>query len=292
MNSYKLQLFLTLAKSLNFHRAAQQAHVSPSTLSRNIKELERELGLELFTRNNRSVSLTHQGKRLHEYASDALQSWDSFCEELRQESSLLRGSLSIFCSVTASYSFLHDILTQFRSEQPHIAITLHTGDPALATERVVAGNEDISIASKQDAMPYGLDFKKITDSKLTLISPLNPSFEIPESPTAQDWSLIPFIFSERGVTRDRLERWIANSNIKPTIYAQVAGHEAIVSMVSLGFGVGLVPEIVLENSPLANKVKTIESSGDFGPYEVGICVLTSRLNNPIIREFWRSIGAE
>lgn len=292
MDTQKLKLFLMLAKNLNFNRAAKQAHVSPSTLTRIIQQLEQDTGVRLFTRSNRSVSLTHHGKKLQEFATDTLQNWENFREQLQQESALLRGSLSIFCSVTASYSFLYDILEQFRNLQPHIEITLHTGDPALSVDRITSGLEDIGIAAKQDAMPNGLMFKTMTQSRLTLIGPKSEQQSFNQNLTAPDWNKIPFIFSEKGVTRERLERWISQRQISPTIYAQVAGHEAIVSMVSLGFGVGLVPQIVLENSPLANSVLQLETDADFGEYEVGICALRNRLNNPIINAFWQTIGPD
>lgn len=292
MDGHRLRLFLLLAKNLNFNRAAKQAHVSPSTLSRVIKQLEDELEVSLFTRNNRSVSLTYQGKKLQQFAADSLQDWENFREQLQQESALLRGSLSLFCSVTASYSFLYDILAQFRRTQPHIAITLHTGDPAISMDRVASGFEDIGIAARQDTMPYGLVFKKMTHSNLTLIAPQAKQRSFSENLREPDWNKIPFIFSEKGVTRERLEKWLAQQQITPNIYAQVAGHEAIVSMVSLGFGVGLVPQIVLDNSPLAKSVVALANPCDFGDYEVGICVLRKRLNNPIINEFWKTIGSD
>lgn len=65
------------------------------------------------------------------------------------------------------------------------------------------------------------------------------------------------ILSEKGIGRQRVDHWFSTKGIKPKIYAQVAGNEAIVSMVSLGFGVGVVPQIVLDNSPLSDKVKIL-----------------------------------
>lgn len=290
MDSQKLKLFCTLAKTLNFHQAARLSHVSPPTLSRTIRQLEEDVGVKLFTRDNRSVALTSEGVRFLEFAQDSLNQWASIKEELITQSSMLRGSLSIYCSVTASYSFLYDILAAFRKEQPLIEITLHTGDPALSLERVLAGNEDIAIAARQQNTPQTLDFKTITLSSLTLIAPNTPHKDLSEGVTATHWNQIPFILPERGVTRERLESWFKSMRINPPIYAQVSGHEAIVSLVSLGFGYGLVPKIVLDNSPLKNRVRSVDTESDFGEYEVGICVLKKRLKNPIIREFWGNIG--
>src|SRR6187402_2229409 len=165
----KLKLFCALASSLHFGRAANTCHVSPSTLSRNIKQLEEDLAVRLFQRDNRSVALTHEGQSYLNFAREVLQQWETYQESLLAQADQLHGQLSIYCSVTASYSFLYNILTEFRVRHPGIAIKLHTGDPAQSIERVMAGYEDIAIATQPDKMPAGISFKSITQSPLVFI---------------------------------------------------------------------------------------------------------------------------
>ena len=83
--------------------------------------------------------------------------------------------------------------------------------------------------------------------------------------------------------------WFEERGLTPTIYAQVAGNEAIVSMVSLGFGVGVVPRIVLDNSPLADKVQVLDVQPELEPYEVGLFALEKKLKSPLIRAFWEQL---
>lgn len=290
MDIQKLRMFSALADSLHYHRAAETCHVSPSTLSRCISQLEQELNTRLFERDNRSVAITPQGLHLLAYARDSLQRWETLQDQIQENAQQLRGSLSLYCSVTASYSFLYDMLTDFRRQQPLIGITLHTGDPALAIERVLAGHEDIAIAAKLDRMPTEVSFKRITRSPLVLIQPIDDDWLAPTAMEAGgDWTGVPFIVSERGVARNRLDTWFSEQRIVPKIYAQVAGHEAIVSMVSLGFGVGLVPKIVLDNSPLADRVKAAPVQPQLAPYDVGLCVSNKRLKSPIVRSFWQQL---
>ena len=170
MESDKLLHFITLAETLHFARAAERCHISPSTLSRSIAQLEKEVGVQLVERDNRHVVLSQQGERFAPVARQMLQQWDTLCHSLRQAEEL-EGSLSIYCSVTASYSFLYDILTNFRKAHPRIAIRLHTGDPATAIERVREGHEDIAIAANYSPFPTNLRFKRIADSPLVLIAP-------------------------------------------------------------------------------------------------------------------------
>ena len=89
-----------------------------------------------------------------------------------------------------------------------------------------------------------------------------------------------------GLARQRVDRWFRDLGIKPLIYAQVAGNEAIVSMVSLGFGIGVVPEIVLDASPLAGQVAVLRVTPALAPYEVGLFTLEKKLRSPLIQAFW------
>ena len=74
--------------------------------------------------------------------------------------------------------------------------------------------------------------------------------------------------------------------IKPNIYAQVSGHEAIVSMVALGCGVGIAPDVVINNSPVRDKVDRLKIE-PIKPFELGVCCKRSQLDNPLIRAFWQ-----
>ncbi len=208
------------------------------------------------------------------------------------EAQELHGEISIYCSVTASYSFLYDILSPFRSDHPRIEIKLHTGDPDHAIGRVLAGDEDIAIGAQPDSLPAGLAFKPITISPLVFIAPSEESaLPLPprQPPDPIQWSAVPMILPEGGVGRKRVDAWFDTLGIKPTIYAQIAGNEAIVSMVSLGFGVGVVPKIVLDNSPLADRVQTLALQPELQPYEVGLFALEKRLKNPLIHAFWSQL---
>jgi LysR family positive regulator for ilvC len=92
-----------------------------------------------------------------------------------------------------------------------------------------------------------------------------------------DWSTVPFIMADQGPVRRRIELWFRRHKISnPSIYATVGGHEAMVSMVALGCGVALLPEVVLENSPepVRNRVMILERS-DEKTFELGVCAQKS-----------------
>lgn len=289
MNARSLQLFLALAENLHFGRTSREQYISPSALSRSIKQLEDSVGAPLFLRDNRSVTLTREGRLFQKYAGDTLRGWDSLRQSMRDDSDILRGELSLYCSVTASYSFLYDILNDFRSNHPHIEIKLHTGDAAKAVERVQEAREDIAIGARPDSLSPGVVFQPIARSDLRFIGPLSTlalSNEQIRQPTLESWRDVPMILSEEGLARTRIERWLRRHGIRPKIYAQVSGNEAIVSMVSLGFGIGVVPQIVLDNSPLASRIRTYDIEPPLTPYDIGLFALEKRLKEPLVNAFW------
>ena len=294
MDIRTLKNFLALADNLHFGRASADCHVSLSALSRNIKQLEGELGVMLFNRDNRSVVLTEEGTKFQLYAREAVSQWGQIRNQLSDNSDLLHGEISLYCSVTAVYSLLFDLLNRFRNNFPGIEIKLHTGDPEHAISRVIAGDEYISIAAHPRSLPRGLAFKPITVSPLVFIGPVEQNdlglpVVPPKSPA--HWAQIPMILAEGGIARNRINSWFRNIDVKPRVYAQVAGNEAIVSMVSLGLGIGVVPAIVLEHSPMRDRIQRLDVQPALDPYDIGLFALKKNLKNPLVNAFWSLIPA-
>jgi LysR family positive regulator for ilvC len=113
---------------------------------------------------------------------------------------------------------------------------------------------------------------------------------LPASPA--QWAQTPMILAEGGIARNRVDSWFRKMEVNPRIYAQVAGNEAIVSMVSLGLGIGVVPQIVLEHGPLADRVQILDVQPALEPYDVGMFALKKNLKNPLVNAFWSLVDAD
>jgi LysR family positive regulator for ilvC len=287
MDVREMQAFLSLASLLHFGRASEACHMSPSALSRSIKRTEDELGAELFRRDKRSVSLTPAGKLFISYCEESLARRSALEYSLNRETAELQGELRLYCSVTASYSYLQKILPAFRLQHPGIELKLRTGDQARSIARALAGEDDIVIAAEPQKMPSRLKFQELGRSTLRFIAPTTPCVvkDLLE-PELIDWESLPFIVAETGIARERLDHWFKSKGIKPYRYAQVSGHDAIVTMVGLGFGVALVPEIVINSSPLKSGVQFLEVEPNFSSFGIGICALASRMEDPLAKAFW------
>ena len=287
MDTRELELFISLAETLHFGQAGERMHLSPSAVSRTLRRMEDELGQRLLERDKRSVRLTAAGEALHQYAQQQLMQWRSFADSLQPHYQLLHGEISLYCSVTATYSLLSKLLSSFRNRYPAIELKLHTGDQADAIERVMSGSEDLSIAALPERLPKRLRVQTLAQSPLLFIAPAFPCL-VSELAAAEplDWAQLPLIVSERGLARQQVDAWCRANGIKPNIYAQVSGHEAIVSMVGLGLGVGVVPELVLANSPQRATIRVLDVQPALAPFVVGLCVAGARLDNPLVKAFW------
>ncbi|MET2950513.1 HTH-type transcriptional activator IlvY [Vibrio owensii] len=286
MNIKSLQLFIHLCDSKSFAKTAAAMHISPSALSRQIQKLEEETHQQLFLRDNRSVELTVQGKKLLPVALKILGEWQQYQSYVKGTEDELKGEIRLFCSVTASYSHLPELISEFRIQHPFIEFKLSTGDPAQAIDKILADEADIAISAKPDQLPAKVAFEPISEIPLSVIAPVGvSSFAEELQKETPDWSTIPFILPEAGTARERANVWFKQMKIKPNIYAQVAGHEAIVSMVALGCGVGIAPDVVINNSPVREKINRLKVQ-PIKPFELGVCCIKSQLENPLVKALW------
>ena len=279
MDIKSLAMFNHLAQSLHFGQTAKAMFVTPSTLSRAIQRLEQDAGATLFQRNNREVSLTPEGRLFLSFSIETVQQWQSLQSQLAQQTQYLTGEMSVYCSVTAAHSHLPGMLNQFRAQHPQVDIKLVTGDPALSIQKVLDGQADVAISIKTPQMHPDIRFKAIDDVPLVLVVP--KSLGIRHLRQIK-WDQHQIIMPESGPSKRIVHHWFAEHNIRPKVYASVGGNEAIVSMVALGFGIGIVPSIVLDNSAQSNQVIAINID-DIESYQIGLCCHTRKQDEPMIK---------
>lgn len=278
MDFRALQLFQHLASSLHFGKTANAMFVSPSTLSRAIQRLEDETRATLFIRDNRTVKLTPAGEKLLSFSQQMLSQWHSLRAELDQMNPMLSGEIKLFCSVTASQSHLPWVLNLFREKHPQVEVKLSTGDHGLSVNKVMQQDTDVAIAIHTPDMPKEIAFLPIDTIPLLLIAPKDSNLNTLEE---VDWRNHSVVLPESGPSKRIVHHWFSEMGLKPRVYATVGGNEAIVSMVALGCGLGIVPKVVIDNSVVANKINRITIK-NIEPYKLGLCCLKSRLDEPLI----------
>ena len=292
MELKSLAMFVDLAKSLHFGKTAEAHHVSPSTLSRVIQRLEADVGSILLHRDNRTVVLSEAGKQFRQFAEQQIEQWQLLQNSLNQKQIELQGKLHIYCSVTAAYSHLPPLLERFRQQHPLVEIMLTTGDAADALEQVEKQAVDFAIAAKPEQLSRIFTFHHLAEIPLSVIAPTMVCQVQQQIQQEFLWSEVPIILPEHGPARKRFEYWFRKKQQgKANIYATVSGHEALVCMVALGCGVGIVPRVVVENSPVKERVQYLENVGEIEPFELGVCCLNQNKDQPLIQAFFEAISS-
>ena len=294
MDTRALSVFLSVAETLNFSRSGQSLHMSVSAVSRAVARLEQEVGQPLFERDRRRVTLTRAGREFREFARRSLAEWQQLQRKLGSEGELA-GEVSLYCSVTASHTLLAPILAALRDTHPSLEIMMHTGDQADGVGRVLEGQDDLAVTICPLNLPSRLDYLPLVESPLQFCMPASDC-QVRERVLGSqgdggiDWEALPLIVPERGTTKELLDDWLRERGIRPQIYAQVAGHEAIVAMVSLGLGVGIAPRLVIESSGLGGGVDTVTVDQGLPSLSIGLAALRQRLASPLVRALWDVAG--
>lgn len=287
MNIYDIETFLAVADLLHFGQASRACNLSPSALTRAIQRLEDTVGQPLFVRDNRNVALTPAGERFKTYALRARADWKTLQEDL-SDGPTISGPLSIYASITAVYSLLPDLLETYRSSFPDVQLELRTGAAEQSVDQVLAGEIDLAVAALPGHRPAQLEFLPLTEIPLVFIAPKQGAYSQPPLKRKKlDLANIPLVLPRSGLSRQRLDLWMKKQNIAPNIASEVSGNEALIAMVRLGCGIGIVPQLVLEKSPFCNDVQIITSAPVLDPYTVGLCTAKRALNRPAVQAFWQ-----
>ncbi len=291
MNIKDLQVFIHLSDNLHFNRTAQYLHMTPSTLSRVIQRLESEFGQQFFERDNRSVKLTLAGKRMRLFAEKVLTDWQFLKQDFSQDKHQLTGRISIYCTVTAAHLYLPKLIEQFRALHPFIDIVLETGDVANAYHKISEQQVDFAFAVAENKKNSKFEFKHMQFVPFQLVAPKQLThFSHFLSEKKIEWGKVPFVLPESGPAYERVSSWFQEMEINPLVYAKVAGHEAMLSIIALGCGVGAIPEPVIELSPVKNKLQILGAKVMPKPFDLGIICLKKRLKTPQISAFWELVN--
>ncbi|WOJ93476.1 HTH-type transcriptional activator IlvY [Congregibacter variabilis] len=292
MDSKSLEIFLAVYGNLSFTQTAVEQHLSVSAVSRCVLRLEEELGERLFDRDRRGMTATSGARRLQPVAERMLSEWRSLQDSLGADGAL-QGELRIFCSVTATHRLLSPLLAAYREAYPQVHILLQTGDQADGIERVRRGSSDVSVIARPESLSASFAFSPLASTPLCLCLPLvdcELQGRINGLKGKALWSALedaPWVLPERGVSKELIDRWLQGRFLRqPPVYARVAGHEAIVAMVSLGLGVAVLPRLVIDASGLASSLRVLSLNNDLPPFEIGLCARQRRRADPLIDGLW------
>lgn len=143
-----LKYFLMAAREENITKAAQLLHITQPTLSRQLMQLEEELGVKLFRRGKYNVSLTEEGMLLKRRAQEIISLSDKTIQEFSHKEETISGEIAIGCGETRSMSLLSDYLVAFQAEHPLVQFHIYSANADDIKEKIAKGLLDMGLLTE------------------------------------------------------------------------------------------------------------------------------------------------
>lgn len=140
-----LRYFLAVVREESITKAADVLHITQPTLSRQLAQLEQEVGVKLLDRGARRVTLTNEGFLLRRRAEEILRLVDKTEQELAAQDAQVEGKISLGCGELASTQLLLELISSFRERYPHVRFELFTATADLVKEQMDQGLLDIGL---------------------------------------------------------------------------------------------------------------------------------------------------
>lgn len=243
MKLQQLRFLSAIARhNLNISEAAEHLYTSQPGVSKQIKLLEEELGLELFNRSGKHLTqVTPAGEKVIARADAILQEVANIkrlAEEFRDER---RGTLDLATTHTQARYVLPEVIAQFRKQYPDVVLHLHQGTPRLISEMAVSGSVDFAVATEALALYSDLIMVPCYRWNRCAVVPAGHPLAQQERPSLQSLAEYPIVTYVQGLTgRGHMDRAFAEAGIRPELAFTATDADVIKTYVRLGLGVGII----------------------------------------------------
>lgn len=243
LENFRLTVFRKVAEQLSFRKAAEGLYLTQPAVSLQIKALEEELGVVLFTRNGAHVGLTPAGVALLEHADESARLLQKAQDAMAGFSGTQGGALSLGASTTIAQYVLPRLLSEFCALYPRVHPTLMSGN----TERIVTAIEEEKIVlGFIEGPPHSrnLALQPFLEDELVLLAPAAHEWAEQQQIAPADLAAAPLLMRERGSgTRQIIELALERHHLRRgslNVVMELDSTEAIKSAVEAGLGVGFV----------------------------------------------------
>jgi DNA-binding transcriptional LysR family regulator len=263
MDIRDLEVFLAVAKYLNFTRAGEEIHLSQPSISVRIHQLEEELGVKLFEQAGKKVLLTEAGHLLVPYARRVVADLENIRQVMKEYQGLEQGSLRIGASTTPGMYLIPRIITQFKGVYPKIEISLSIENTRRVEEGIVKNEFDLGfvgghlINEEVETIPWLID-------EIVLVVPSSHPLALQQQIKLIDLAKERMIFREPGsATRAVIENNFRTLNLQVKAAVELGNPEAVKQAVLSGLGIAFLSKFSIEtelNAKVLVAVKVQELS--------------------------------
>lgn len=237
-----LRYFLTVVREESITKAAEVLHITQPTLSRQLSQMEEEVGVKLFIRGTRKITLTNEGILLRRRAEEILQLVDKTEKELIEQEEQIEGKITIGCGELASVQILPALFETFSKKYPCVSYDLHTANADFVKEQMDKGLIDIGLLLEPvDIEKYDFIRLNIKEKWVVLMQP-EDRLSKQECITAEDLSKFPLILPRRLNVQSELASWFGDyyKDLNVLFTSNLSTNAAI--MVKYGLAYALVIE--------------------------------------------------
>src|SRR5215204_4458535 len=287
MEIRQLKAFVAIAEARTFTAAAHRIHYTQAALSMQIKQLEKEVGVPLFTRMPRRVVLTEAGERLLERAHHILREHDAALAELAELAGAKRGRLRVgSASAMVSADSLPQILKRLRKTHPHVEVSVSSGTSDELVRKILAGEIDAAFVSLP-VQARNVETDLLSNDQLVAIA--SPRHALAGQRVVSAFALAgeKLILGERGGnTRRLIDEFFAEAGLKPKVAMELSRQQAIKNMVAADMGIGIVPLSVARDDVEKGRLVRWWIEGARINWEMGVARLSGGYVSPVSQTFF------
>lgn len=203
-----LKYFLMVAREENITKAANLLHVTQPTLSRQLMQLEDELGVKLFHRSRHHIILTEEGMLLRRRAQEIVALSEKTKDDLCHQKDQLAGKISVGSGELQSSQFLAELIALFQTENPSVQFEIYSGNSDNIKERIERGILDVGLLQEPvDIAKYRFVRTPIKEQWGVLVRTDSPLAK-KASVSPQDLAGMPLILPQREIIQNELMSWL------------------------------------------------------------------------------------
>lgn len=236
-----IRYFLTVATELNFTRAAQKLCIAQPPLSRQIQDLEEELGVKLFERKPHALQLTEEGALFKQYATQVLDLVNKSTEDIRERKRGLQGTLYLASVEGHAPRLYAEWIAAFHSLHPHVQYNLWNGNSDDVVNRVMNGLCDLAIIMEPHNAE-GVESIPVYQEPWVAIIPADNPLAKQKEATVNLADLTPYelIIPSRSSRLEEINDWFRSTG-KPMIRCRIAHLLSAYELTRLGVGITIYP---------------------------------------------------
>lgn len=240
MDFHQLYYFKAIAESKTMSEAAEKLHISQPSLSRALRQIEEETGVQLFDRKGRTLVLNDVGKIALRCANTALNALDRVSLEVNLYQKRKEHVITLYAPVPMGNN--ESILIKFKEEHPSVLLRVSESKKTEYTEEIP---HLIFFASAK--YHQGPDYTMLGKEKISLLVPASSPYAKRESVALSELQEEPFIVNPVGSLRNIVDSMFQEAGFSPNIYMENQSYIQIEEMVSRGVGLTLAPTITWAN---------------------------------------------